>query len=140
VNGNLSMVDRGRKKDASQNSIGVFQYDLEGHIINRADSPTAITSGDVLVGYHSDPNQPNYNGSGDYYGGYTTLASDLAQSLFGYGGVSGTTHLQSYLYADNHSISELRGSNYFLNPRTPVPHKLWLTFMSLFASAAPINN
>jgi YD repeat-containing protein len=109
VNGNLSMVDRGRKKGANQNSIGVFQYDLEGHIINRADSPTAITSGDVLVGYHTDPNQPNYNGSGDYYGGYTTLASDLAQSLFGYGGVSGTTHLQSYLYADNHSISEASG-------------------------------
>jgi len=95
-NGNLTLVDRGRKQGASQNSVAVFDYDLEGHIIGRADKATALTNAEYFAGSHTDPDN---TGSYDEYGSGQSATQLLQQQLLG-GAAGATTRLQSYLYAN----------------------------------------
>jgi len=104
-NGDLAMVDRGRKQGASQNSVAVFDYDLEGHIIGRADKATALTNAEYFAGSSSDPDN---TGSYDEYGSGQSATQLLQQQLLG-GATGATTRLQSYLYANNKPISEAAG-------------------------------
>ncbi|HWI10593.1 MAG TPA: LysM peptidoglycan-binding domain-containing protein, partial [Burkholderiaceae bacterium] len=104
-NGNLTLLDRGRKQGAGENSVAVFEYDLEGHIIGRADKATALTAGDFFAGYPSDPDlAPVY----DEYGAGQSVTQQVQSQLFG-AGTGATTHLQNYLYANNKSIAQAEG-------------------------------
>jgi len=102
-NGNLVFLDRGRKQDARENSVAVFEYDLEGHIIGRADKATAYTAADYFTGYAIDPDTPT---SYDDYGSTSSLTQLTQGRMFGWGVSSSTTKLQSYLYANNKSIAQ----------------------------------
>jgi hypothetical protein len=85
--------------------VAFFEYDLEGHIIGRADKATALTSADFFAGYNDDPDaQPSY----DEYGFGQSVTQQVQRQLFG-GAASASTRLQSYLYADNKPISEAAG-------------------------------
>lgn len=107
VNGNLVFLDRGRKQGADQSSVAVFDYDLEGHIIGRADKATALTSSEFFQGYALDPDVLDSD-DGFAFLFRRTVTQQVQQQLFG--GASGsTTHLQSHLYANNHPISEASG-------------------------------
>ncbi|MEW8291819.1 MAG: hypothetical protein AB2672_14960 [Candidatus Thiodiazotropha endolucinida] len=54
-NGQLTYVDRGRKKGAQQNSAASFTYDNQGQIIARTEQPTAAFNPDFMRGYYVDP-------------------------------------------------------------------------------------
>lgn len=102
ANGNLTFLDRGRKQDAKQNTVAYFDYDNEGHIIGRADAPTANTDGGYFQGSVTDPDSTD---AYDEYGSGFRFADMIRRSLFG-ALTSGTTHLQSYLYANGQQVAE----------------------------------
>jgi LysM domain len=107
VNGNLSALDRGRKTGAAQNSASFFDYDLEGHIIGRADKATSLTNASYFAGYTSDPAATS---SYDEYGsGAASLLQQIQQQQLG-GAGSASTSLQSYLYANNKSLAQAQGT------------------------------
>jgi YD repeat-containing protein len=104
ANGNLALLDRGTKTGSSEPTIAVFEYDLQGQIISRADKATALAGSDTFQGFTSDPAaQVSYDEYG--YGG-TSLLDQISAAIVGNG--SGAT-LQSYLYANNKSVAEVRG-------------------------------
>jgi YD repeat-containing protein len=105
ANGNLALLDRGKKTGAREASIAVFDYDLQGQIISRADKATALTGADFFQGFETDPTaQGGYDADGY---AYTSLFDQISASVIGNG--SGAT-LQSYLYAGNKPVSEARGT------------------------------
>ncbi len=103
ANSNLTMLDRGRKQSGG-NSVSFFDYDVEGHIIGKSDKATALTAADFFETYDNDPNT---SGGYDEYGsGATTIMGTM---LSAFGGRNSTTHLQSYIYANNKPIAEASG-------------------------------
>jgi YD repeat-containing protein len=106
ANGNLSFLDRGKKTGAAEASIAVFEYDLQGQIISRADKATALAGADVFQAFDTDPTagQTYYddNGFGSTFSAYQQLQAQVE------GNGSGAL-LQSYLYANNKPVSEARG-------------------------------
>lgn len=115
VNGHLTFLDRGRKQGAKENSVAVFDYDLDGQIIARADKATAHTSAEFLQGYDEDP---DVTGEYDEYGNGVSTTQIVQYQLFGrtrgaiFGPIrtSANTQLQSYLYANDKPVAEGQGT------------------------------
>ena len=106
ANGNLAFLDRGQRQTGG-NAVASFDYDLEGHIIGRADTATLGTSSVFFEGYLADPDaQAQLD---ETYGTQSSVADQVRLSLFG-GAASTSSRLQSYLYANNKSIAEADGT------------------------------
>jgi YD repeat-containing protein len=102
ANGNLTVLDRGRRQSGG-NNVAFFDYDIDGHIIGRADKATTLTNASYFETFDWDPGTGT---TADEYGGALSfLASILARQ----GGASNSTHLQSYIYANNKPIAEAAG-------------------------------
>jgi hypothetical protein len=93
--------------------VAVFDYDLEGQIIGRADKASALTNAAFFAGYSADPDAVPASGDGDSSFSYfnPSETQNVQRQLFGSAGGSGaTTALQSYLYANNKPISQAAGN------------------------------
>ena len=102
ANGNLTVLDRGRRQSGG-NNVAFFDYDVEGHIIGRADKATTLTDAGYFELFDQDP------GAGVSADEYGAMQSFLSRIFNRQGGASTSTHLQSYIYANNKPIAEAAG-------------------------------
>jgi YD repeat-containing protein len=102
ANGELTFLDRGRKKDATENTVASFEYDNEDHIISRSDKPGAGTSASFFEGYARDPEVTEQV---DEFG-VVRNAEELARQAQLNGLASGVTHLQTFVYANGKPVAE----------------------------------
>ena len=102
ANGNLTFIDRGRKKDAAKNSAAYFEYDLESQIIGRADKASAEVDANLFEGSAIDPATTE---SVDLWGRVTSRFADLQAAYAGPG-----TQLQSYLFANNKPLGQAQST------------------------------
>ena len=103
-NGQLTYVDRGRKKGATRNSAASFVYDNQGHIISRTELPTDAYNTEFLRGYYTDPDQAYEEDASGFY--HTTLAEQTRNAVFGWGKESGELGLTGYVYANGNQVGE----------------------------------
>jgi YD repeat-containing protein len=112
-NGNLVYLDRGVNQQTKQASVAVFEYDLEGHIIGRADKAGALagTTGgaDLFQGYEADPDAPGVEGWSEYGPPAGSLGPSVMDELRAQYAGSGA-QLQSFLYANNKSLAQAQGT------------------------------
>lgn len=129
ANSNLVLLNRGARQGSSEATLASFDYDLEGHIIGRADRAALGNLGDFFYGDHGDTVSYDEYGSG-------TSARDAALATVRAGGKwfrrtvtnSATTHLKSYLYVDNHPLAE-----------ASVDHRMEVKSLNLSADAIPVT-
>ncbi|MEW8229303.1 MAG: HNH endonuclease [Candidatus Thiodiazotropha endolucinida] len=108
-NGQLTYVDRGRKKGAQQNSAASFTYDNQGQIIARTEQPTAAFNPDFMRGYYVDPDQAFEEDASGFY--HTTLSEQARNEVFGWGNNgSGVLELRGYVHANGHQVGEASAS------------------------------
>jgi YD repeat-containing protein len=112
ANGNLVYLDRGVNQQTKQRSVAVFEYDLEGQIIGRADKAGALAGtsagADLFQGYTIDPETDALDGSAAGSGWNFRLRSIMDGLREQYDG-SGA-QVQSYLYANNKSLAQAQGT------------------------------
>jgi hypothetical protein len=96
------LLDRGRKKDARENTVAGFTYDNEGHITSKADRSLAGTDATFFQGYVKDPDVAEDT---DDFGFFRIISQILRRQLLN-GLPTGTTHLQSFVYADGKPVAE----------------------------------
>src|SRR5713101_5652154 len=101
ANGQLLLVDRGRKQDAHENTVAEFAYDNEGHIIARADRALADTDAGFFQGYVTDPDTTL--GSSNFF---RRFFAQIARQALLNGLQTGVTHLQSLVYTDGKPVAE----------------------------------
>jgi YD repeat-containing protein len=115
ANGNLIYLDRGVNQQTKQRSEASFEYDLEGHIIGRADKAGALagtggTAGaDFFQGYEGDPEAPGVEGWSEYGPPAGSLGPSIMNELRAQYAGSGA-QLQSFLYANNKSLAQAQGT------------------------------
>ena len=107
ANGELVFLDRGRKKDATENTVASFEYDNEDHIISRSDKPGAGTNAAFFEGYAQDPDVAEQV---DEFG-FVRNAAEIARQAQLNGLASGTTHLQTFVYANGKPVAEASSDN-----------------------------
>ncbi|MET0043083.1 MAG: LysM peptidoglycan-binding domain-containing protein [Candidatus Thiodiazotropha sp. 6PLUC3] len=103
-NGQLTYVDRGRKKGADQNTAAYFAYDNQAHIIARTEKPTASFNTSFMRGYYVNPDLSFDN---DGWLSFSTLSEQTRNMVYGWGNSSsGKLELTGYVYADGHQVGE----------------------------------
>jgi hypothetical protein len=113
ANGNLAVVDRGVNQKTKQRSLAVFDYDLEGQIIGRADKQGALASGAagaaLFQGYESDPDAPGPETYPNWGSQAPEAGPSILQTLREQYAGSGA-QVQSYLYANNKQLAQAQGT------------------------------
>jgi YD repeat-containing protein len=113
ANGNLVYLDRGKNQQTKERSEAVFEYDLEGHIIGRADKAGALagTSGgaEFFQGYEADPDAPGVADWSEYGPPAGSLGPSVMDGLREQYAGSGA-QVQSYLYANNKQLAQAQGT------------------------------
>ena len=124
ANGELTFLDRGAKKSRKPHQVASFDYDTDGHIISRANKPTAQTNAQHFLAYNDDPDS-TYT---EYEGASLSLRGFSQAIQFG-ASLTKATELKSYLYALGHPIAEAK-----------TEHKLELVTLSLNTGTAAYDD